>query len=402
MNIIFLTLLLQSSLLLPPRFAVENPASVSPVPKKLQKDYDKLWMRFLSAKDDAKLLKDLDKFLQKQKTFDPAWMIQGYLALYKGDDIAARGKFVQALGVNSNNRIALYYLAELADAHAEYARAAALYAQLQSIDPNHPEIETKRQKAFLLATDNLLRTAAQAEKENRLAEAEDAYRQALTLAPNEPALQNQLAELLIRQNRKEEAEALKKRPEDLSPRQSARSRQADEGKKDDLEDLGRWGSEIDIFHKIRDMEALTREQFATLIVRYFPQVTEFRQTPRIITDIQASSARSEIQNVVGVGLMDPFPNHDFEPSEGVSRGDLAIAFARLSRLLGLSADPAAQATAPDVTPTNALYPEIQLVLGYSIMTLEDSGSFNVSGHVSGRQAVSSAGRLLSIFQQAQH
>jgi hypothetical protein len=149
------------------------------------------------------------------------------------------------------------------------------------------------------------------------------------------------------------------------------------------------------------MEALTREQFATLIVRYFPQVTEFRQKPQILTDIQNSWARSEIQNVVGVGLMDPFPNHDFEPSEGVSRGDLALAFARLSRLLGLSADSASPASAPDVTPTNALYPEIQLVLGYSIMSLEDSGSFNVRGQVSGRQAVTSAGRLLRIFQQAQ-
>src|SRR5262245_6615712 len=133
MNIIFLTLMLQSSFVLPPRAGLENPAAVSPIPKKLQKDYVKMWTRFLSAKDDAKLVKDLDKLLQKQRTFDPAWMIGGYLALYRGDDMAARGKFIQALGANPANRIAIYYLAELADAHAEYARAAALYAQLQSI-----------------------------------------------------------------------------------------------------------------------------------------------------------------------------------------------------------------------------------------------------------------------------
>jgi hypothetical protein len=175
----------------------------------------------------------------------------------------------------------------------------------------------------------------------------------------------------------------------------------DEVKRDDLEDLGRWGSEIEVFHQIRDTEAVTREQFATLIVRYFPQLTEFRQKPQIITDIQNSSARADIQHVVGTGLMEPFPNHDFEPLEGLSRGDLALAFARLSRLLGLSPDQIPSAPAPDVTPTNALYADIQLVLGYSIMTLEDSGSFNVSGHVSGRQAVSSAGRLLRIFQQGQ-
>jgi tetratricopeptide (TPR) repeat protein len=401
MNVFLLTLLLQSSLLLPPRTAIENPATVAQIPQKLRKDYEKMWTSFVSAKEDAKLLKNLDKLLQKQKVFDPAWMIQGYLSLYKGDDTAARQKFIQALEINPNNRIAIYYLAELAYTHGEYARAATLYAQLQSIDPNHPEIETKRQKAFLLATDRLLTDAARAESENRLPEAEEFYRQALRLAPNEPALLTRLADLLRKQGRKEEAETLRKATEDLVPRQDVRLRPADDLKKDDLEDLGRWGSDIELFHQIRDADAIAREQFAILIVRYFPQITEFRQTPRIVTDIQDSPARPEIQTLVGVGLMDPLPNHQFEPSAPISRGELATALARLSRLLGLPAGQSPPISAPDVAASNAMYAEIGQVLGSSIMTLEDSGSFNLSGSVSGRQAVHSAERLLRIFQKAQ-
>ncbi len=380
---------------------MENPAAVSPIPQKLQQDYEKLWIRFVAGREDAKLVKDLDKFLEKQKTFDPGWIIQAYVALHKGDDIAAREKFTKALTANPNNRIAMYYLAELAYNHGEYARAATLYAQLISIEAGHPELETKRQKAFLLATDNLLRGAARAEGENRLAEAEDYYRQALRLAPNEPVLHARLADLLMKENKKEEAEAEKKTAEDLMPRRAAKERPPDEVKTDDLEDLGRWGSDIVLFHQIRDAESITREQFAILIARYFPQIAEFRQSPQIITDSQDSPALAEIQIVVGIGLMEPFPNHNFEPSAPILRGDLAQSLARLSRLLGVSAAAESPNAAPDVDPANALYPDVQLVLGRGMMSLEDSGSFNVVGQVPGRRAVQSVDRLLRIFQQGQ-
>src|SRR5216117_3852423 len=105
MNALMLVLMLQSSLLLPPRSAVENPASVSPIPQKLRKDYDQLWTRFVSGKEDPKLIKDLEKLHQKQKTFESAWIIDAYIALYQGNDTAARQKFMQALAVNASNRI---------------------------------------------------------------------------------------------------------------------------------------------------------------------------------------------------------------------------------------------------------------------------------------------------------
>src|SRR5437762_11516159 len=101
MNAFLIALVLQSLLLLPPRTAVENPAAVSQVPPKLKKDYDKIWTRFLTGTEDGKVVKDLDKLLKKEKTFDPAWTIEGYIELYKGDDTAARQKFTQALTLNA-------------------------------------------------------------------------------------------------------------------------------------------------------------------------------------------------------------------------------------------------------------------------------------------------------------
>jgi tetratricopeptide (TPR) repeat protein len=402
MTAFLLTLLLQSALLLPPRTAMENPAAVSQVPPKLAKDYAALWMRFVAGKDDGKLEKDLDKLLKKQTKFDPALTIEGYLHLYSHDDAGATQRFMAAFAINPKNRIAVYYLAEIAFGHQEHAAAAGFYAQLLTLDPSRPDIDTKWQRALLLAAEGVLQSGARAEAENRLGDAEQAYRQALTILPKEPNLHQHLADLLTRENKTAEAEAERKIAGELMPRgaeSSAASVPANTGSVDTLDDLGRWGGDINRFHEIRSAESITREQLAALLVRYFPQLMELRQTPQIVTDVQNSWASSEIRTVVGVGLIDPLPNHTFEPSTMVTRGDLALTMGRLMRLLKASPETPQPIAAPDLAATSALYPEARLVLGSGVMTLQDSGSFNVSGVVSGKEAVRSAETLNRIFQQ---
>jgi tetratricopeptide (TPR) repeat protein len=395
-------LLMQSSLLMPPRSAIENPAVVSAVPAKLRKDYDKLWNRFLAGTGDMQLTRDLDNLIRKQKNFDPAVTIEGYIELYKGNDAAATQKFQQALAMNSNNRIALYYLGELAYTRQDYVHANTFYSMLLSLDKNRTDIEPKRLKALLLATDSLLRSAARAEAENRLSEAEEFYKQTLAMAPREPAVHTRLADLLAKENKIEEAAAERKAAEELTPRRGTSTRNNAEPKPDDLEDLGRWGNDIGMFRAIRNAQSVTREQVAAVIVKYFPQVLERQQTPQIVTDIESSWARTEIQTVVDVGLMDVLANHTFEPSTPTTRGVFAAALARLIGLLGLPASSAPPTPTPDVVPTNAQYADIQLVLGYGLMRLQDSGQFDVSGTLSGAEAVRAAEQLLRTFQQAQH
>src|SRR5438128_1929949 len=363
-------LLMQSLLLLPPRTAIENPAAVSEVPAKLRKDYDKVWVRFLTGTADTQLTKDLDNLVKKQRNFDSALTIQGYLELYKGNDAGATQKFQQALTMNSNNRIALYYLGELAYTHQDYVRANTFYSLLLSIDKNRTDVEPKRQKALLLATDSLLRSAARAETENRLSEAEEFYKQVLAMAPREPAVHIRLADLLARENKIEEAAAERKAAEELTPRRGTSARTNNvEPKSDDLEDLGRWSNDIGMFREIRSAQSVTREQVAAVIVKYFPQVLERQQTPQIVTDIESSWARTEIQTVVDVGLMDVLANHTFEPAAPSTRGEFAAALARLIGLLGLPPSSAPPTSTPDVLPTNAQYADVQLVLGYLLMRL---------------------------------
>src|SRR5437868_3065370 len=143
MNAFFVAfLLLQSTLPLPPRTGMENPAAVSKIPPKIQKDYDKLWARFVAGKTDSQLTKDLD---------------------------------------------------------------------------------------------------------NRLNDAEQLYKQALTILPDDPTLHLRLAELLGKENKAADAAAQRKIAEDLAPRRNPETARNDSGpKRDDLEDLGRWGRDINV------------------------------------------------------------------------------------------------------------------------------------------------------------
>src|SRR5262245_38006924 len=96
--------LLFQSLTLPSRSAIENPATVSPIPDKLKKDYDKAWTRFTAGNEDGRLLKDLNKILQKQKGFEAGRVVTAYLSLYMGDAKAAQENFSEALVINPDNR----------------------------------------------------------------------------------------------------------------------------------------------------------------------------------------------------------------------------------------------------------------------------------------------------------
>lgn len=394
-------LLLQSSLLLPPRAALENPAAVSKVPPKIQKDYDKLWSQFVAAKSDLQLIKQLDNLIKKQQSFDPALTLQAYIDLYQGNDAGAAEKFQQLFSSNPANRIALYYLAELAYAHQDYSQAHRFYSLLLSVDSNRTDIEPKRQRALLLAIDQLIRSAALAENDNRLSDAEGLYKQALTILPNDPTLHLRLADLLVKENKLDEAAGQRKASDELLPRHTETVRNNPEPNADDLDDLGRWGSDIGVFREIQASPSVSRERVAAIIVRYFPQITERPRIPQIVTDIETSWARSEIQTVVDLGLMDTFANHTFDPSALVSRGEFATAVARLIEILSLPPVTSTPIPTPDVAPTNTQYSDIQLVVGRGLMTLQDSGEFGVSDNLSGQDAIRAAERLLRSFQQAQ-
>src|SRR5262245_36386866 len=397
MKTLMIAFLLQSPVL-PPRIALEDPSQFTEISKPLQKDYAKVWSRFLTGKEDKNVIRDTDKLLKKERDFVPALIIQAYLDLYAGRKDAAQTRFDKVRSLESTHRIALYYGAELAFSGGNFKKANDLYGRLLKMETSRPDLEIKFQRALLLETDKVLRDAVRMETSGEFDQAEALYREALQLAPSEPRLYAQLGSLLLKEKKWEEALKSFQREAELSGGTSIEAqghiaevlrslgrtdeaknvsenlrntdRQAADLKRQvaELEDLGRWGHDIELFRAIKSVPAITREQLAVLIVRYFPQVTDLPSTPKIVTDAQGSSALSDVPPVVGLGITVTRPKHTVEPAGTLSRRELAIALARLGRLLGLNSAKAPAGTPSGEGLSNGGSAEVQLVLQYGLLT----------------------------------
>jgi hypothetical protein len=253
---------------------------------------------------------------------------------------------------------------------ADFARASALYSRLVDLDESvRPEIEPRRQKAILMAAENLLRLAAEAEKEGRAGDAERLYRD----AGAHPT-------------------AVEKAPEhaaEVDTDAEARRKTAE------LEDLGRWGGDIGRFRKMEASETITREEFAALVVRYFPDLVEFRQTPRAATDISNSWAAAEIQTVLGLGITDLERDSEFNPTRTITRGALCQALSSLAHIVGVFSWEVRPDPLPDVAFGDPLLGDAQWALASGLLVADKSGELRPHAEVSGREAVIAVDRLAS-------
>jgi tetratricopeptide (TPR) repeat protein len=423
MNLLLVALLLQSAVVLPARTSLENPGIVFPAPKKVQKDVDKLWTRFLTGKADDKVLADVDKVLKKDKDLVSVLMIRFYVHHYAGRMAEAERDLQGVLQLRPGDRFSLFYLAETAYARNDFARAGDLYGRLLALEPR-PDLETKYQKTILLAMQDLLEAARRASEENRFVDAENYYRRALRMAPQEASLHGQLGAILLRQKKWELAieefrrqielggfagEAERGIAEALT--NLGRSPSAGTGSQGlqgvtpalqpdhvaELEELGRWGNERNRFREIASSPSLSREQFAWILVRYFPEIVEFNQNPQIVLDVQSSWARTEVQTVMGLGILDPMPNHTFQPSRILTLGDLATAMARLTRLLGVSPGDAPRNLAPGAAPENDPHQDLRKMGGLGLLPSGDAANRDIAAMVSGGEAVNIAEKLLRLI-----
>jgi tetratricopeptide (TPR) repeat protein len=396
MNFLLISLLLQMQISLPDRATVVNPVSTYSIPKQFQKDYDKIWNRFLAGKDDVKVSAELDKLQKKAGELLPALLLRSYLDLYAGRQSDAERRFRSVLEKSSTDPVALYYLGEIAYSRSDFIDASTYYGRLNRTGARTPSLEQKSQRALLLAMDKLLQEAKQAIADNRLTDAEKLYRRALDLAPSEPALHQQLADVLAHEGKREEAEAVAVRESGARDRESFVAAAVNP---ENAADVGRWGSAIGHFHEIQETESLTREQLAALLMNYFPILGSFGSTPEVLADVEQSWAESAIQTVVRIGLLDSMANHTFQPARTVTRGEFAACLARLTRLLGVPAGTRAAIRPLDVVPDSTLYRELQPVLGYELMTLDNAGNFNVGASLRGAEAVITAEKLLRLLQK---
>jgi hypothetical protein len=158
------------------------------------------------------------------------------------------------------------------------------------------------------------------------------------------------------------------------------------------------------YRAIGDSPSLTRGQLAALLaVKLEPLLSGARNASAVvITDTRAHWAAPYILTVARSAVMDPFPNHTFQPEQVVLRADLARA---VSRTLNLIAKRQPQLAAawrnprrkfPDVPTGHLSYPAAALAVEAGVMTTSDDGSFQLTRPVTGTEAVAAIDKLAQL------
>jgi hypothetical protein len=104
----------------------------------------------------------------------------------------------------------------------------------------------------------------------------------------------------------------------------------------------------------------------------------------VASDLSRTWARPQVLRALDLGLMDVYPNHTFQPSGVVRRGELAVVAARVLDLVGWgrSNGPAPK----DMSPSHLQYGSVVRVVGAGVMQNAPSGAFEPWRIVTGAEA----------------
>ena len=155
------------------------------------------------------------------------------------------------------------------------------------------------------------------------------------------------------------------------------------------------------YRAIESAATITRAQLAALLaVRLENLLRRARSSSGVVlTDTRESWAAPWILAVTRAGVMDAFPNHTFQPSTVVRRGDLAQAASRVLTLIAAEKPRVAARWSdarprfPDVSPAHLSYPAAARAVASGVMTTVEGGAFQLNRPVTGAETLATVSRL---------
>src|SRR5258708_26817041 len=160
------------------------------------------------------------------------------------------------------------------------------------------------------------------------------------------------------------------------------------------------------YRSIEASPAVPRAQLAALLgTRLGDVLRRAGAKPVVLTDVRGNWAAPWIQTVTRAGVIEPFPNHTFQPHAIVRRGDLAQA---VSRVLGLIAtsNPKVALTwrdarpkFTDVGPTHLLYPAAARAVSAGVMAPLEADTFQLTRPVAGSEARDAVSKLEALARK---
>jgi tetratricopeptide (TPR) repeat protein len=161
------------------------------------------------------------------------------------------------------------------------------------------------------------------------------------------------------------------------------------------------------FHTIPESPQITRGDLAALIGIHLESLLQRAQERQVVvTDARRHWAAPWIAQVARAGVLEPFPNHTFQPGARLRRGDLAAAVSRLVLLAaGDQADrrdawTTARPKIADMSPGHLSYPAVSVAVASGVMPLDADARFGVTRPVTGAEAIDVIERVAALARDA--
>ena len=389
--------------------------------------YDLGW-RFFQAGDVKNAEREFSLALKLAPAFYPAETSLGYVELARSDPKAALPHFDRVLEREKGDVPALVARAQTLLALNREADALVAFEAALAADPSLLDVKARIEVlAFRVLQQQVMR-ARLAARTGRLDEAISIYTAAIASSPDSAVLYRELAtverqkgdadlalehfrhavsldgsdarslaqigELLESRGEGEAAEKAYSDALAIEPTDALRA------KLETVRERAALARLPEEYRAIAEAPQITRGDLAALIgVRLGPLIQGRRRDAVLITDLRGHWAATWIMAVARAGVMDPFPNHSFQPRTLVRRVDLAVAAGRL--LARIQADDpshtrpwaAARRRFTDLSPTHLAYPEASVSVAAGVMTLGPDQAFQPSKVVSGSEAAAAIARI---------
>jgi tetratricopeptide (TPR) repeat protein len=399
----------------------------APAEGKLALQIERGW-RYLQTGDLRNAEREFNGALETAPAADAPQAALGYLELVRADFKEALSLFERALTASAEYVPALVGRGQALLETGRDGEALASFEAALAVDPAVPGLQGRVEVLrFRAVQDNLARAKA-ATDQSRWDEARAAYEQAIAASPDSAFLYRELGVVERRAGRPDRAREQIEKAISLD----ANDARAHEALAALLDEQGDFAGALASYEKARAIDpgevsaailerarekaatarlpaeyqaipsvpALTRGELAALVgVRLEALVAAVRPRQVVITDVRDHWAQSWITSVVRAGVMETLPNYTFDPAGSVRRGDLALIVTRTLALIA-ARKPAiaarwqdAQLAIADLSPQHLAFPAVSQAVASGVMRLQDDGTFQLLGPVTGAEAVDVVGRL---------
>lgn len=342
----------------------------------------------------------------------PARIVLGFAALRASRLEDSAGIFSSVLSAEPNDVAALVGLASVKRKQGLLDQALPLYSKAERLRPRDEALSRRTSEVKLAVAEMAIAQAGALSAEGKKADAIVMLQRAIEVAPELSPVRLELADLLVESGRRAEALSVLGAAQDADRNIALRiaSIRFEDGDLDGaemalrrgLKDVAEDTEGAALLARIKERRAslalpeplraigeadrITRAELAALVVERV-EALRSRQPPargEVASDLSRTWARPQVLRAIELGLMDVYPNHTFQPSGVVRRGELAVVAARVLDLVGWGRS---EGAAPrDMSPSHLQYSSVVRVVGAGVMQNTPSGAFEPWRIVTGAEA----------------